>query len=75
MSRCDLRTEIEKNRMNAFRQYVRDWKKQDPDTVTRNGDIFTYRTKRGLVKRFKAHETVPCEAGAFKVQGFWFVPA
>ena len=61
---------IEKNRLNAFTCYVRDWKKQDPSTIEHNGDVFSYRTKRGLVKRF-----VPTERfseGSIRVQGFFF---
>ena len=61
---------VEKNRMNAFTSYVRDWKKQGPSTIERNGEIFSYRTKRGLVKRF-----IPAERfseGSIRVQGFFF---
>ena len=59
----------EKNRMYAFICYVRDWKKQDPGTIQRNGDVFSYRTKRGTEKRF----SVATEKDySLKVQGFHF---
>lgn len=61
---------IEQNRMYAFTCYVRDWKKQDPGTIERSGDIFSYRTKRGLVKRFQAVRN--SSDATVRVQGFFF---
>lgn len=61
---------VEKNRMYAFTCYVRDWKKQDPSTIERNGEMFSYRTKRGLVKRFLPAERF--SEGSIRVQGFFF---
>lgn len=55
---------VEKNRMHAFTCYVRDWKKQDPSIIERNGEIFSYRTKRGLVKRFIPAERWICPQAA-----------
>lgn len=52
----DLNKCIEEQRMKAFQTYVRDWLKQNPDTVERKGDIFSYRTKRGIVKTYKAYK-------------------
>ena len=44
---------VEENRLNAFKQYVKDWKKQNPDTVELNNGIYSYKTKRGIVKTFQ----------------------
>ena len=66
----DLRSQIEINRLFAFTCYVRDWKKQNPDTVKREGDVFSYTTKRGVVKRFRSVSNA--RDASFKAQGFWF---
>ena len=66
----DLQELIKGNRLNAFTCYVRDWKKQDPSTVKREGDVFSYTTKRGNIKRFKSVSNV--QDATFKVQGFYF---
>ena len=59
----------ERNRMYAFACYVRDWKKQSPETIKRVGEIFSYQTKRGVEKRF----SVATEKDyTLKVQGFYF---
>lgn len=60
------------NRLNAFRHYVKAWKKQDPDTVEVEGDIYRYKTKRGIVKRFKSCDHFDLEA--IRVEGFGFKP-
>lgn len=59
------------NRLNAFKHYVKAWKKQDPDTVEVKGDVYSYKTKRGVVKRFKScgHALAPV-----RVNGFGFMP-
>lgn len=45
---------IEKNRRDAFTHFVEVIKKQNKDTITVNGDIFSYNTKRGIVKKYKS---------------------
>jgi|GEM_PF-2777799 len=59
----------EKNRLYAFTCYVRDWKKQNPETIKRDGDVFSYRTKRGVEKRFAVAND---KNYSLKVQGFYF---
>ena len=59
---------IRQNRMQAFLHYVKDWKKQDVSTVKVEGDIYSYRTKRGIKHRFRATRNVT----TLKVQGFYF---
>lgn len=66
----DLQQQIEKNRLFAFKCYVRDWKKQDENTVTTDGDVFSYKTRRGIVKKFQAVSNA--QNSSFKVQGFYF---
>ena len=63
----DLQSQIEENRLFAFTCYGRDWKKQNPDTIRRDGDVFSYTTKRGAVKRFMA--VTNARAATFKAQG------
>ncbi len=71
----DTKALREENRMRAFQIYAKDWKKQNPDTVERKKDVFTYKTKRGLVKSFRALNGYESGIkGIFKVQGFWFAP-
>ena len=57
-----------KNRKEAFIRYVRDWKKQDASTVEIHGDTYSYKTKRGVVKSFRATS----EVTPLKVWGFYF---
>ena len=59
---------IKENRKYAFTCYVRDWKKQDPNTIEIDGDIYSYRTRRGVKHSFRATKNVT----ALKVQGFYF---
>lgn len=66
----DLQSQIEENRLFAFTCYVRDWKKQNPDTIRRDGDVFSYTTKRGVVKRFTTVKNA--RDATFKAQGFCF---
>ena len=66
-----LQERIEANRLYAFSCYVRDWKKQNPDTIKRDGTFFSYTTKRGIVKRFESVNDV--RNATFKVQGFCFI--
>lgn len=42
----------EQNKLNAFKHFVGAIKKQNPDTVEVDGNIYSYRTKRGLLKRY-----------------------
>lgn len=42
-----------KNRENAFRYYVQRIK-QDPDTVIIEGDNYSFVTKKGIVRRYRA---------------------
>ncbi len=39
----DTKALREENRMRAFQIYAKDWKKQNPDTVERKKDVFTYK--------------------------------
>lgn len=43
--------QIEKNKMLAFRHLV-SIKKQDAETVAVNGNLFSYTTKRGILKTY-----------------------
>lgn len=61
---------IEKNRKEAFEQYVKNWKHQDPNTIEIQGNVFTYKTKRGIVKKFIATNKVT----KLKVNSFYFEP-
>lgn len=69
MSLIDLDAMREKNRMGAFIKYVRDWKKQNPKMIRRDGNIFSYQTKRGKTKTF---EVSTKKDHSLKVQGFYF---
>lgn len=63
---------ILENRLSAFKHYVSAWKKQDPDTVCVDGDIYSYVTKRGVTKRFRfVRNGYPA---TIKVEGFGFEP-
>lgn len=71
---------IEKNRRDAFTHFVEVIKKQNKDTITVNGDIFSYITKRGIVKKYKAFKSFDeykksdiYENRMEKVNGFIFV--
>ena len=66
-----FQSQIPLNKVNAFKHYVKCWKKQDPDTVEVDGDIYSYKTKRGLIKRFK---NCRCASASIKVNGFGFEP-
>ena len=59
------------NKLEAFKHYVECWKKQNPDTVTVDGDIYSYITKKGLTKSFRS---VKCSTASIKVNGFGFEP-
>ena len=71
---------IEPNRKEAFNHFVKVIRKQSTETITVNGNEFSYTTKRGLVKRFvgfnsfaeyKKSELYPKKAE--QVNGFYFV--
>lgn len=59
------------NKLKAFKHYVEVWKKQDPNTVTVENDVYTYQTKRGVKKKFKS---VEASKATIKVNGFGFKP-
>ena len=68
---------IEKNRIDAFKHFVEVIKKQNPDKVIIEGDIFSYSTKRGLKKTYKAWRSLEeCMANTNdrieRVNGFVF---
>ena len=66
----DIGSLISENRLKAFKHYVRAWKGQDPGTVKVDGELYSYTTKRGIKKRFKAtNKPTP-----LKVEGFYFEP-
>ena len=71
---------IEPNRQEAFKHFVEVIKKQNTETITVNGNEYSYTTKRGLIKRFigfnsfaeyKKSELYPNKAE--QVNGFYFV--
>ena len=71
---------IEPNRKEAFNHFVKVIRKQSTETITVNGNEFSYTTKRGLVKRFvgfnsfaeyKKSELYPNKVE--QVNGFYFV--
>lgn len=59
------------NKLKAFKHYVEVWKKQDVNTVTVEGDIYSYTTKRGVVKKFR---NIKVTKAPIKVNGFGFEP-
>lgn len=72
--------QIEKNRRDAFAHFVEVIKRQNKDTINVNGDIFSYVTKRGVTKKYKAFKTFEeyrksniYEKHLEKVNGFIFV--
>lgn len=72
--------QIEKNRRDAFIYFVEAIKRQNKDTINVNGDIFSYVTKRGIVKKYKAFKSFDeykksdiYENRMEKVNGFIFV--
>ena len=71
---------VEINKKEAFQHFVEVIKKQNIETITVNGNEYSYTTKRGLVKRFigfnsfteyKKSELYPNKAE--QVNGFYFV--
>ncbi len=72
-------SQIEKNRRLAFEHLV-EIKKQNKETITVNGNEFSYTTKRGLVKRFIGFNSFDeykksdlYQNKLEKVNGFYFV--
>ena len=72
--------QIPVNRRKAFEHFVECWKKQDKSTVTVNGNVYTYKTKRGITKKyigfnsFKEYEKSELYTKkAEHVEGFYFV--
>lgn len=49
---------IEENRLNAFKHFVDVIKKQNAETVEVNGDVYSYTTKRGKKKFYKAWDSL-----------------
>lgn len=49
----DYKKQIQENALASFRHYVSAWKKQNPNTVKVDGDIYEYTTKKGIIKRFR----------------------
>lgn len=64
-------SQIPINELNAFKHYVEKWKNQNPNTVEVDGNIYSYKTKRGVIKRFRSckHATA-----TIKVNSFGFEP-
>ena len=58
----------DKNRLEAFKHYVSEWKKQNADTVTYMDGIYSYTTKRGIIKLFVSSN----KPTTIKVNGFYF---
>ena len=72
--------QIEKNRVNAFTHFVEVIKKQNKDTISINGDIFSYSTRSGVIKKYKAFKSFDAyrksdmyENRMERVNGFIFV--
>ena len=73
--------QIEINRRKAFEHFVECWKKQDKSTVNVNGNKYSYKTKRGILKEyiafksFKEYQKSDYYMGyeMVKVEGFIFV--
>ena len=72
---------INENKKKSFEHYVVVWKKQNKDTISVNGNKYSYITKKGVLKEFigfntfneyKNSELYPNKAE--KVNGFYFVP-
>lgn len=71
---------IEENRKKSFEHFVEAWKKQNKDTVSVNGNEYSYTTKRGIVKKYIAFNNFDeykkselYKNKAEKVNGFYFV--
>ena len=71
--------QIEKNKLDAFQHLVKN-KKQNTETITVDGDAFSFATKRGVRKKyicfssFGAYQKSPLyPAYAERVNGFYFV--
>ena len=47
-----IRTQVEKNKLLAFKHFVEVQKKQDKTTIMVNNNEFSYVTKSGIVKRY-----------------------
>ena len=72
-------TQIDKNKKAAF-QHLVEYKKQNKDTVSINGNEYSYTTKKGIVKKYirfnsfaeyQKSELYPHHAE--RVEGFYFV--
>lgn len=73
-------SQIEKNRKFAFEHIVRVRKRQDENTVQVEGNVYSYTTKRGKIKKYiafngyneyKHSQYYPQKAES--CDGFWFV--
>lgn len=74
-----LEEQIRKNRYNAFVHLV-EMKKQNPETIEVNGDDYSYKTKRGILKNYRFFKTFEAyrkseyyENRLERVNGFLFV--
>ena len=56
----------ERNRMAAF-EHLAEIKKQDKNTVAVDGNIYSYKTKRGLVKKYISFKSW----NEYKESGLW----
>lgn len=72
--------QIEKNKMLAFLHLVKA-KKQDEGTVVVNGNLFSYTTKRGVIKTYlcfnsfqEYNKSKLYPNNPERVNGFYFVP-
>ena len=75
----DLSTVIEENRLMSFIHFVSAKKKQDKNTVTYDEDVYTYTTKRGIIKRYRYYNNIreylkaKDDGKSERVNGFVFV--
>lgn len=76
-----LLEQIEKNRKSAFEHFV-EIKKQDKNTIIVNGNEYSFRTKRGLLKKYigfnsfkemKKSSLFNYESHIERVNGFYFI--
>lgn len=80
MLNVGIASNVETNKLAAFRHFVEVIKKQNKETVTVNGNVYSYTTKRGLVKRYvgfnsfaEYRKSAVYPQRAEQVSGFYFV--
>lgn len=71
---------IEKNKKNAFEYFVEVRKQQDKNTIVVEGNIYSFITKRGNVKKYIGYDSYRAyrksefyPQKAEQVNSFWFV--